>query len=696
MARSRKSKGNTWVLGAVIVPPAYLQTGGQNARREDVEPPISHKEASKTPPSREEEKCPKTNRRRTKEGVSEKKSVRLEASEEEQSDGKEAPGIVGRNHNVVLDFASTVTSNAGPDLSGWGSATARTNLSTAREGTSRPQDLGPRRHAGTGLASSAEAAPYVEEREYDEIFGLEGLEDNNTEVRPENRSKRGRHGKKTKAHIRISSLNVKGRRSHTEEGEIVEKINEIPTMMKNKRVNVLALQETHYDEDYVAEITERFGDKIHVEYSRAPGGRASRAEGVALMFYKPNTNVLGLTRREIVPGRGLVVAAPWHGDDVMKVMVGYAPNAPKENAAYWRTCLGFVEEFPEWKPDVACIDCNLAPAALDRLPAHEDDREAVEAMNAFFRACDLVDGWREENPDTAAFTFMQTTGCPSSSRIDRICIKRSRMAQSRSWEMETTKADGIDTDHKRVSCELTTASAPEQGHGRYTIPSYVAKTKDMTKLVNDSGVQLIKDMERASGANRTAQKNPQKLWAAWKEKIGEELRKEAKKIVPKGKEKIDKLNRELKLVLKSTITTEEHKQRETARIEREISKIGSEMWQERKATAKANQAILGETNSKYYTRIIKGERARDPIHSLKIPETNPPQYERDPEKMTRMMGEYHADLQSKGISPEAERVEGQRKAFSSSINKLSEEAKIRLREHSKEEAEMGTGERNGL
>ncbi|KAF9018855.1 DNase I-like protein, partial [Hymenopellis radicata] len=414
---------------------------------------------------------------------------------------------------------------------------------------------------GTGLAFRAEVAPYVEERDReDDSFHDDEQENDEEGQRPRAQQRNTRPGKKTKAHIRLSSLNIKGRSSRTEEGAIVEKINEIPTMMRNKKVNVLALQETHYDENYVAEITERFGDTIHVEYSKAPGGRASRAEGVALVFYKPNTNVMGLTRREVVPGRGLVVAVPWHGDDVMKVMVGYAPNAPKENAAYWRTCRTYMVENPEWKPDALCIDGNIAPTALDRLPAHEDDREAVEAMNEFLRECDLVDGWREENPDTAAFTFMQTTSCPSSSRIDRICIKRSRLSQSRNWEMESAKEDGIDTDHKRVSCEVTMANAPEQGHGRYTIPSYVAKTKEMTKLINDIGVQLLKDMTRATEGNRTARNNPQTLWSDWKEKIGDQLRKEAKKIMPKGKEKIAELNKQLKAVLRDKNTSEEHKQ----------------------------------------------------------------------------------------------------------------------------------------
>ncbi len=270
------------------------------------------------------------------------------------------------------------------------------NPNTSRGEQCRPQRTGPQHRAGTDLASrsrvtaGAERLSTQNEDPNPEEF-WENDEDEGEQAARTNRRENARPGKKTKAHIRLSLLNIKGRKSRSEDGVVIEKINEIPTMMRNKKVNILALQETHYDEDYVAEITERFGDTIHVEYSRALGGRASRAEGVALVFYKPNTNVMGLTRREVVPGRGLIVAAPWHGDDVMKIMVSYAPNAPRENAEYWRTCLTFVREYPEWKPDAICADCNLAPAALDRLPAHDDDREAVEAMNAFLRECDLID-----------------------------------------------------------------------------------------------------------------------------------------------------------------------------------------------------------------------------------------------------------------------------------------------------------------
>ncbi|KAF9022110.1 DNase I-like protein [Hymenopellis radicata] len=434
--------------------------------------------------------------------------------------------------------------------------------------------------------------------------------------------------------MRISSLNIKGRTSIDDEDGTQEKVNQIPNMMRSRRIGMLALQETHYTEDYVAEVTARFGDTIHIEYSRPVGRRASRAEGVALVFYKPTTNVLGIEKREVIPGRSMIVASHWHGEDELKTMVGYAPNAAKENKEFWQTNEKYIDENPEWTPDAVCIDANLVPEAIDRLPAHEDDQEAVAAMKSFLKKCDLVDGWREENPGESRFTFTQETDCPSHSRLDRIYVKRSRIAQSRSWDMELTKIDGIKTDHKRVSCEITTAEAPEQGHGRYTAPLYVAKTSKMVQLVDKTGKELTSKMMLAAAEQRTEKVNPQTLYAKWKRTISDELRREAKTIIPRAKKKISELQEKLKRVSRDTAMDDPVKQQEIANIERDISRIGGEVWEEKSATAKANQALLGDANSKYYTRLIKGTKARDPIMSLKIPETQPPQYERDPEKMT--------------------------------------------------------------
>lgn len=81
------------------------------------------------------------------------------------------------------------------------------------------------------------------------------------------------------------------------------------------------------------------------------GRRASRAEGVVLVFYKLTTNVLGLEKREVIPGRLIIVASQWHGEDELKTMVEYASNAAKENKEFWQTNKKFINEYPEWAPD---------------------------------------------------------------------------------------------------------------------------------------------------------------------------------------------------------------------------------------------------------------------------------------------------------------------------------------------------------
>ncbi|KAF9018266.1 hypothetical protein BDZ89DRAFT_1073963 [Hymenopellis radicata] len=294
-------------------------------------------------------------------------------------------------------------------------------------------------------------------------------------------------------------------------------------MMRKQRIGMLALQETHYTEDYVAEIAEKYGDTIHVEYSKPVGRRASRAEGVALAFYKPTTNVIGLEKKVVIPGRRI------------------RAQRPAENREFWETNEKFIDEYPEWKPDVVCMDTNIAPEAIDRLPAHEDDQAAVEAMRRFLRKCDLE------------------TECPSHSRIDRIYMKRSRILQN----------------HKRVSCEVTTAAAPEQGHGRYTTPIYVAKTLKMVKMVDKTGKELTRKMESATGDNRTDNNNPQTLYAKWKHQVSDEMRREAKTIIPKAKKKVAELQIRVKEVLKDTRIEDAVKQQEVADLEKEINRIGA-------------------------------------------------------------------------------------------------------------------------
>lgn len=550
--------------------------------------------------------------------------------------------------------------------------------STARGGLSRPHRYGRRQQPRTDSDERSRQTGNVTEGSNNER-GEESDEQNVTEKEKRTRNtrtvRRARLKLKTKAHLRISSLNVKGRSLTTTNGSKGEKINEIPNLMRNNKVNILAIHESHYTEDYVAEIVQRFGDTIHIEYSRPIGRSASKAEGVALIFYKPTTNVSGITKVEIIPGRAMVVSTPWHDNDTLKIMVGYAPNDENESKAYWEACDTFFAANPTWKPDIACFDANRVEAAIDRLPAHEDRADVVLAMQAFLRTCDLIDGWRTENPDKIAFTFSQGTSCPSQSRIDRIYIKKCCYARSRSWDIESASPDGIKSDHKRVSCEMTTANAPEQGTGRYTVPPYIAKTAPMKKRVNETGTMLMKDMLASSKENRTRERNPQTLWGTWKVSRTKEMRQEAKQRIPKAKKKMAELNEELDLVTNNEDLVDEVKQQRTAEIEKKITDLGEEVWQDKKASAKANREILGEANSKYYTRLIKGDKPRDPIVSFKIPNTNPPRFQRNPKEMANMLNSYHDDLQSKDINAPATRTRDIETVFQSSVEKLSPEDK---------------------
>ncbi len=108
----------------------------------------------------------------------------------------------------------------------------------------------------TGLAPRFEATPRVGENTHnEEVITPDELGNIPEEGRRNNKVRHKKGGKKTKAHMRISSLNIKGRTLVDNEEGTQKKINQIPNIMRNRRIGMLALQETHYTEDYVTEVT---------------------------------------------------------------------------------------------------------------------------------------------------------------------------------------------------------------------------------------------------------------------------------------------------------------------------------------------------------------------------------------------------------------------------------------------------------
>ncbi|KAK7689739.1 hypothetical protein QCA50_006378 [Cerrena zonata] len=205
-----------------------------------------------------------------------------------------------------------------------------------------------------------------------------------------------RINKNTKAHLAIASLNMRGAGTNAPLHPN-NKWSAINFMLKDKRLGVLALQEMHLTEQLTANLHNLYGKRMQIFQSANPTAPTQRA-GVAIVINKELANVKGATSSEIVPAV-------------------YALNDPSKNRCFWEGITQRWDELNLAPPDVVLGDFNLVDEAIDRLPAHADDPDAVAELADIKNHFGVIDGWQSTFPETRDYSFIQeATG--SHSRID--------------------------------------------------------------------------------------------------------------------------------------------------------------------------------------------------------------------------------------------------------------------------------------
>jgi len=160
-----------------------------------------------------------------------------------------------------------------------------------------------------------------------------------------------------------------------------------------------------------------------------------------------------------VGGRALLLTLELNERRKLKVLAIYAPNDPRENRDFWNELKEFFEENPNKKPDLMAGDFNMVEDSLDRLPSHSDQGGTTEALDDLKQLLGVEDGWRNTYPQTIAFTYLQSNGLKSQSRIDRIYSKPHITTTAREWKISATGLPHA--DHKMVSVQIVDENAPQ-------------------------------------------------------------------------------------------------------------------------------------------------------------------------------------------------------------------------------------------
>ncbi|KAK0430264.1 Endonuclease/exonuclease/phosphatase [Armillaria borealis] len=301
-------------------------------------------------------------------------------------------------------------------------------------------------------------------------------------------------------------------------------INEI---LRDEKIGVLTLQETHLTDEHVKDIHNIYNKCMHIYHSADP--QQLNAKGVAIVLNKEITNTQDVDYYEIIPGRAIMIKLPWHHTLTITILTVYAPNDPTENKQFWESLLNTWNEKNLPIPDFMLGDTNIVEEMIDRLPCHRDSTSATQALSELKSLLQLKDGWRETNPTSTAFTYMQlSTG--SQSRIDRIYIANELASSCRNWSI---KATHIPTDHKLVTVELIDLKAPYIGCGRWTMPLYLLKNKKLIKEIQDLGLEMESQIEKLEFNECTETRNAQILYKEFKDQMIQKIKAFARKATPK-------------------------------------------------------------------------------------------------------------------------------------------------------------------
>ncbi|KAJ7077990.1 Endonuclease/exonuclease/phosphatase, partial [Mycena belliarum] len=480
---------------------------------------------------------------------------------------------------------------------------------------------------------------------------------------------RKRIRKRTKGWIKVATLNMRGR-YHLGQDKWL-RINQI---MRDKKIGILATQETHLSQDEAENINKIFEKRLQVFASIDPDH--PNAKGVAIVINKEISNIQGIKTEELVPGRALHMTIPWHGESKLTIVAAYAPNDPVENATFLDILELKMRSRP--KPEIVLGDFNMVEDAIDRLPHHKDPNIVTEAMLNLKAKLHLQDGWRQTYPDTKGYTFLQpATG--SQSRIDRILVTDNILRNSLDWRFESS---GLHTDHQLLSMKYADPKMPFIGKGRWVLPLHLLKDKTVMDKVYALGKETEARLEAAK-INRTAEENPQTIFKQFKDQIGSLFRDRAKVVIPKMEQEIKEMNKKLNNILNNPNMGEEERKTESAALQAKIDATERTRNAKIRDNTAARVRLEGEsTATKFWTSMNKEKKPRDTTSSLQIPGSDPPVYETRSDKMAELARDFHDNLQSEGLVSPAEQEEAETTALKN-IKRLSQQNKAKLSQYLK-------------
>ena len=144
------------------------------------------------------------------------------------------------------------------------------------------------------------------------------------------------HHKKTKlrANINIATLNMNGLSAPANNMSHMDKWAMINQTLNKFKIAILAIQETHLDEETTDQIKRNYGKKMNILTSADPENPRTTA-GVAFVINKSLIAPNKITPHELIPGRALAIEIEWLETEKTRLINIYAPNNRTTHGPFW-------------------------------------------------------------------------------------------------------------------------------------------------------------------------------------------------------------------------------------------------------------------------------------------------------------------------------------------------------------------------
>ena len=453
---------------------------------------------------------------------------------------------------------------------------------------------------------------------------------------------------KKKANITIATLNINGATAPSHNMDLIEKWSMMNNTIRKNKIAILALQETHLDERRANDIHACFQKNFDLHYSCDPENPRATA-GVAFIINKGLITPRNVKVVALIPGRATVLTIEWSEAEKISILNVYAPVDRPSQPNFWDQIERRRRRARIPCPDFVLGDFNVTEDPIDRSPPHEDDRAATDSIRRIKHLWEIQDHWRHAYPNERSFTYRALRNDNwIQSRLDRIYAARNHETNLIEWNVCPTATP---TDHWMVSVKYAPRDAPDIGNGRWTWPLPSLSDETLINKVIQRGMQLQESFDKLDrGETNRDETNPQHLWDDFKTDIQKIAKNHTNKTRHKSTIMIKNLEKDIKTVTSNPdFDTRDDLRAEEAYLENKLSHLLKMAAKNQKADLRANLATHGEKLGGIWTAINKEKKPRDLIHRLKIPGSNPTQYERSSTKMADLARSHHDNLQKQDI-----------------------------------------------